>query len=227
MSNKILIGLPTGGSLSWEFFKSFMQCVNLLPEEGQCTIEFTRWQNIVKARNNIVKKVLSEDYTHLFFMDSDMSFPDNTLSRLLDHNLDIVGGLYCLKMPPYNTTIFKGNDVPMSEEKASWAENGNGHWGTVNPKAGAGILEVSAIGTGCLLIRRNVLEKMEWPYFWYEESPDEKEGMMTEDVVFCIKAKKAGFRIHCDTSILCGHVGLGSVTPLFKDDEFRVQLEML
>ncbi len=55
----------------------------------------------------------------------------------------------------------------------------------------------------------------------------EEEGMMTEDVVFCIKAKKSGFKIHCDTSILCGHVGLGSVTPLFKDDEFKVQIEML
>jgi len=227
MSNKIMIGLPIGSSISWEFFKSFMGCVNLLSEEGQCIIECSRWSNVVKARNNMVKKLLKEDFTHLFFMDSDMNFPENTLSRLLQHDLDIVGGLYSQKMPPFYTTIFKGKDVDISKEKADWDENSNGHWSTVNPKPGAGVIEVSAIGTGCLLIKRNVLEDMEWPYFWYEESPDEKEEMMTEDVFFCIKAKNVGFKIHCDTSVLCGHVGLGSVTPIFKDGEFKVLQEML
>lgn len=226
MSNTILIGLPTGGSLSWEFFKTFMGCVNLLPEEGHSVVEFTRWQNIVQARNMIVKKLLEGNYSHLFFMDSDMNFPENSLSRLLNFNLDIVGGLYCLKTPPFNTTIFKGNDVDLPKEKGSYLKNGKA-WSTINPENGAGVIEVSAIGTGCLLIKRKVFETLDYPYFWYEQSPDGEEEMMTEDIVFCIKAKKAGFKIHCDTSIKCGHLGLGSVTPIYQDGKFQVKVEML
>ncbi len=213
--NKILLGLPIGGSVSWEFFKSFLSCINLMPEEGTITIECTKWQNIVKARNNIVKRLLKEDFTHLFFMDSDMSFPENVLSRLLQHNVDIVGGLYCVKIPPFNTTAFVES-------------NGKGsNWQTLMPKPGDGLVKVHGIGTGCLLIRRTVLENLDYPYFWYEISPDDPNDMMTEDVSFCIKAVKAGFSVFCDTSIMCGHVGNATVDPEFLGDDLKVRVNMV
>lgn len=207
---KVLIGLPMEDSVKAEFFTSFFAAVNLLPQEGTFVLNISKWRNIVKTRNDMVKEAI-KGYSHLFFMDSDMMFPENTLSRLLRHDLDIVGGLYTVKLPPYNTTIFRNNGKL---------------WQSYNPSVGEGLIEVEGIGTGCLLIKTDVLKKMDWPYFWYAESPDEKENMMTEDVYFCIEAKKKGYRIHCDTSVHCGHVGNGMVTIEEKDD-LKVRIQMV
>lgn len=212
--NKILIGIPLASSVSAEFFRSFLAVVNLMPEEGQCVVYTTKWQNIVKARNNIVKEVLKHNFTHLFFMDSDMTFPENTLSRLLQHDKDIVAGLYTVKTPPFNSTAFSGG-------------NGTGAWTSISPLSGDGLIEVEGIATGCLLVKREVLESMAWPWFWYEASPEEKDQMMTEDIYFCLMAKEMGYKIWCDTTLLCGHVGEALVNPTYIDKELKVSIEMV
>lgn len=204
----ILIGIPLGAGVAAEFFKSFLPAINLLPEEGELRLEYIKWGNVVRSRNDLVKSLLEGNFSHLFFMDSDMSFPENTLSRLLAHNKDIVGGLYAMKVAPFATTIFKGNQNYI-------------------PKSNEGVIEVDAIGTGCLLIKRRVFEAMEWPYFWYEEDPPGSKKMMTEDSFFCIKARKAGLKVHCDTSILCGHVGTGHVVPVSTENGLKLSMEMV
>ena len=214
--HKILIGIPLASSVSAEFFRSFLSVVNLMPEEGQCVVHTTKWQNIVKARNNIVEEVLKHNFTHLFFMDSDMTFPENALSRLMQHDKDIVGGLYTTKVPPFNTTAFKGG-VNGSKEP----------WTSFTPTLEDGLVELDGIGTGCLLIRREVLESMSWPWFWYEESPDKPNTMMSEDIYFCLMAREMGFKMWCDTTILCGHVGEALVSPLFKEDKMQVSIDMV
>lgn len=206
----ILIGIPMGAGVAAEFFRSFIPAINLLPEEGEVRLEYIKWGNAVRARNDLVKDFLSGNFSHLFFMDSDMTFPENCLSRLLSHDLDIVGGLYTMKLPPFATTIFRNN-------------------GTIEnyvPGPGEGVIEVDAIGTGCLLIKREVFEALKWPYFWYAEDPPDSEEMMTEDSWFCIKGKEAGFKVHCDTSILCGHVGTGQVNLQYTDYELKAFMEM-
>lgn len=210
--NKVLIGIPLGAGVAAEFFRSFLPAINLLPEEGEIRLQYMKWGNAVSSRNGIVYDFLREDFTHLFFMDSDMTFPENTLSRLLAYDKDIVGGLYCMKLPPFATTAFV---------------KPNGKIQNYVPKPGEGLKEVDAIGTGCLLIKREVFEKMTWPYFWYEEDPPGSEQMMTEDSYFCIKARELGYKVWCDSSVLCGHVGTAMITPEYHNGELKGNVEML
>lgn len=209
---KILIGIPLGAGVAAEFFRSFLPAINLLPEEGEIRLQYMKWGNAVNARNDIVKDFLDGDHTHLFWMDSDMSFPENCLSRLLERGLAIVGGLYCMKLPPFATTAF---------------HRPNGNVENYVPKVGEGVVEVDAIGTGCLLTERRVYEDIEWPWFQYVEDPPGSQRMMTEDSYFCEQAAKAGFTVHCDTTVLCGHVGAGMVTPAYEDGQLKAGLEML
>ena len=102
MLPKVLIAVPLMNSVSSEFFRTFFQAQMLLPEEGSAFVQICKWGNVVNNRNDMVKTFLKTDHTHLFFMDSDMTFPESTLSRLLAHDKDIVGGFYTVKVDPFN-----------------------------------------------------------------------------------------------------------------------------
>jgi len=82
---------------------------------------------------------------------------------------------------------------------------------------------VEAIGTGCLLIKRHVFEKVKVPWFEYQWNGDPDGKMITEDLVFCEKAKKLGFKIYCDGTIKCGHVGSMIIWPTEKEMRNKVE----
>lgn len=210
---KILIGLPLASTLSSEFFTSFMSAINLMPEEGSVDINYQKYQITAKARNRIVKGMLEADHTHLFFMDSDMKFPENALSRLLEHDKDIVGGVYTVKTPPFNTTIFKeSEDEP---------------WKSYKPTIDDNLIEVQGIGTGCLLIKRKVFEELDFPWFWYERPPNGDDDMMSEDIYFCMKAREKGFKIYADAKMFCGHIGQCMMTPEFVEENIKVRMDIV
>jgi len=208
--NKILVAIPMAEDCRHEFFKSFYAAIALMPEQGNVIVETTKWANTVNARNSLVKSFLKGDCTHLFFMDSDMEFPPNTLSRLLEHDKYIVAGFYTRKLPPFASVIFKGD---MDD------------WTTWNPTTEDRLQKCSAVGTGCMLIKRNVLETMEWPWFSYEKDLQGKEKYMSEDVVFCINAKKNGFDIWVDPTLMCGHVGNFVIRPFLKEGILKVSVD--
>jgi len=210
--SKVMVCIPVGDSLSTEFFKTFFPAQNLLPEEGRTYCEILKWGNTVNNRNEFVKQFLKTDCSHLFFMDSDMSFPEATLSRLLQDDKDIVGGFYTVKIEPYNSTCFVDN---RAGEKIPYQ--------TYNPVAGDTLKQVCSIGTGCMLIKRKVFESTKWPWFYYRPYGDE-EKFATEDVVFCDNARERGFEVWCDFTIKCGHVGHMLVMPFTDGEQAKVRL---
>lgn len=210
----VLVGIPMVDSVRAEFFRTFLSAINLMPEEGTIKLEYTKWGNTPNSRNDLVKSMLDGGHTHLFFMDSDMTFPSNTLSRLLQHDKEIVAGLYNRKIPPFATVIFKSD--PSNKE-----------WSTYNPTPEDKLIEVAAAGTGCMLIKREVFEKLEWPWFSYQPDPNGKQRFMSEDVVFCINAREKGIITYCDCTIKCGHVGNTIINPVMKEGELKVSVDVL
>ena len=73
-----------------------------------------------------------------------------------------------------------------------------------------GLIELQAGGCAGMLIRREVLEAIEPPWFEYTDR--------SEDIVFCEKAKEAGFNIYCDLSARLGHVTTAFVWPSTNQD---------
>jgi len=190
MKARVLVGVPSGDSLPLPFFTSFPQAVKM--EDGGWRLYSVRGMNTVSARNKIVYKALNENYTHVFFMDSDMEFPQSALERLLHHNKDIVGGFYCRKKKGFLPNAFK---LGIKEKNSLMTEYVDD------------FREVEAIGTGCLLIKTEVFKKIEKPWFEYRVTDAPDCHMSTEDIVFCDKAKEAGYKIYCDGTVNCGHVG--------------------
>ena len=204
--NRVLIGFPSGTSIPIPTFGSLTNAVRLDPPDISENYN-VRGTNAVTARNNIIWKMYQGNFTHVFFADSDMVFPAGTLQKLLNHDVDIVGGYYVRKRNEFLPTAFKLGKRPA------------GLWETEHVNE---FKEVEAIGTGCLLVKRIVFDKVGSPWFEYRWTGEATGKMVTEDMVFCEKAKERGFKIYCDGTIKCGHVNMFIITPTEDPNKTQV-----
>lgn len=138
----------------------------------------------------------------LFWLDSDMVIPPDTVNRLIAHGKDIVGASYVRRAPPYELL---GKSL------------------SGKPESVKGLVEVKALPTGCLLIRRSVFHKIAQPYFKLGINANQIIG---EDLLFCAEARDAGFQIWMDTDLTkeVGHIGSQTFYPPVDDpNEASVQ----
>lgn len=198
----IMIGVPLYNVMPVESFMSFN---NLLFEmltrmKGKKDFSFsftnTKGLSVDQARNNIATRFLKDkDSNYLLFLDSDMIFSPNFVDHLLDVDADVVTGLAFKKWYPHYPTIYTydGKDF---KSIIDYPQNK--------------VIEIDGCGMACCLIKKEVIEKIKQPWFKFEEirKPElEQIFVLSEDLVFCKKVKKAGFTIKCDTGLVCGHVG--------------------
>lgn len=142
---------------------------------------------VAVARNNGVERAQKHQADYLLFLDSDMTFPPNTLARLLAHGKDIVGALYTKRLPPYEIL---GAPMPGATPDD------------------AGLLQMQRIPTGCLLIAMSVFTKLERPYFHFGIN-ETTHNLLGEDYAFCDDARTAGVPIWADMNLSreIGHIG--------------------
>ena len=125
----------------------------------------------------------------------DVFVPADAVMKMIAHGKEICTGIYWTKEYPPYPYIWRGLDGPYMDWKAGE------------------LFEIDFAGCDCLLIHKSVLEKLEYPYFsrdwsWYRDKKGkvlEPGSLSTEDYYFFAKAKEAGFKIWCDSSVLCVH----------------------
>ena len=134
--------------------------------------------------------------THLFFMDHDVVYPPTTLTQLLAHDKDVVACHYNMKTTPRLSMAFdlEGDRIPLVEAEP-------GDWRLPQP----GLFKLSAIGCGVMLIKLPIFEKLERPFFQVLIEGDDL--IISEDVWFCERVRRAGFDVWCDPTIKVHHMG--------------------
>lgn len=168
----------------------------------EMTIRMCSAKPQMNNRNQIAKRFLEGDADVLFMLDDDQIVTTDPL-RLLERDLDVVG----LPTPIYKRDRGPGNEVawnvwlytdkgPLWEE-ARFPGNSDG--------SEDHLVECAAVGTGAIMIARRVLEHpaMRAPF---RDLYDE-DGIRTwgYDLVFCHRAREAGFRVWAAMSHPCGH----------------------
>jgi hypothetical protein len=151
------------------------------------------------ARNVGAMRALECGAEWLFFLDSDVIPPPDTIHRLIAHRQPIVSGVYCRRSPPAG--------IPVMIKDGQWV---------ANPPMNT-LIEVDVVGAGCLLIHRSVLQNLppqRQAKHWFDWRVD-MQGILpvgeclSEDFTFCVHAKRHGYKTLVDTSIWCKHVGFG------------------
>ena len=202
----ITIAFPSKGICD----PAFVAAVRLLEiPADQFSILYTEGADVAYARNLLAERAKGvADY--VMFLDDDVLPPINTITKLISHKKDMVCGLYFAKQEPHFPQIFLKNKE--NAEKYDCVENYE------RDK----LIEIDACGGGCMLIKGEIFKKLKKPYFWYIPS-GENTLRKGEDLYFCEKVKEAGYKIFCDTSIICKHIG----RKLVGKEHWDYSVEML
>lgn len=185
-----LVGIPCGEQARWT---EFTRCLLTLERPERTRVAFLYGAYIQANRNALVEQTLATDAQWLLMLDDDHTFDRRLLINLLDRHVDVVGALALARKPPYFVCAFRetnsrtGKSLGVSLQDLRFE-----------------LQEVAAVGTGAMLIRREVLEAIEPP--WFEVAFDERGVNVSEDVTFCEKARKAGYKVWLDATQSLGHL---------------------
>lgn len=157
------------------------------------------------ARNQMVQEMLGE---YLWMVDTDHTFEPDIFARLVNaakmFRLDVVSGLYLKKQPPYRPAAWKWNDDGGHSELSDISMDN--------------VLQVGAVGAGCLLVHRRVFDRIEKEM---KEDPFSVRefGVTTgEDFAFCKRLKMLNIPIGLVPWIQCRHL---IVKPLDVENDFQ------
>jgi hypothetical protein len=184
---RVNVSIPTHGEWKSEFGISLATMafdVAQDPPEGLKSVCWSCVQHSIlpASRDLLVQQALDGDATHILWLDCDMAFPRDTLSRLIAHGKDIVGANCVRRVPPYAPTAVS----LQNSDEFVWTEEGMDH-----------LEEVSHTGLAVTLVNADVYRKLPrpWHSFTWNERKVEYTG---EDVGFVRAARKAGFRCYVD-----------------------------
>ena len=190
---KILIGMPTLSAIPTKTVASLMA----LDRPQGTEVHFIENSLVYDARNNLCQRAVSGDYDYLFFVDSDMIFPADTLTKLMNlKGADIATAVCYARKGKHEPCIYK------AVHKRTLFHESSAEVYTDIPQSCC--FEVAGCGMAVCLIRIYVLKAL---CKKYKNTPFEPFGNMGEDLAFCYRAKKMGFRILADSSIDIGHIG--------------------
>jgi hypothetical protein len=187
----ILIAIPTDRNIHPQTFKSIYDLQ--IPEGYTVNFQFFHGYRVDQVRNLIASWALNYDY--LFAVDYDISFPPDTLAKLLSHDKPMVTGLYIQRIPGQKAL-----------ELYRLAPNG-GHIRPLLHELTNELEPVDGCGFGCVLIKTEVLKAVGYPQFVYHPAL-RMEDTLSEDVDFCNKVRKLGYDMWADTTVRCGHHGM-------------------
>ena len=210
-TTRVHICMPCyGGQLTESTFMSYIKWSNTARQLGlDWTVEtMTNESLISRARNTLVSKFLfTKESTHLMFVDADIGWEPWHLLVMLDAQKDVIGGLYPMKSLPIKWCV---NGIP----------------GQPEPAPEDNLIEVSKTGTGFMLIKRDVFEKLDAhpatkpfkndigldpaldPYMKTYFDTAVREGRYySEDWTFCENWRDIGGQVWVDKRVLLRHTG--------------------
>jgi hypothetical protein len=215
---RLMIATHTHGTVMPAYALSLANAAAYLARIGlQCEIMMFEDSLVCRARDRAAAEMLAGNYTHLLFIDADEDFEPEAIIHLLKAGKPLIGGAVRRKnhRDEFALTFF---DAPVEQCPESKA------------------VKVARIGTGFLLIERQVFERIAeaFPEIAYVEHAGDDPRQMhaffehvvrdgirwSEDYSFCERWKSTGGDVWLCPFVEFGHWGKavwrGSVLGVFR-----------
>lgn len=192
---KLMIAVPTHDYVHADFMECLLKLQARLIKDGiDYDIRTKKGTLVYAARDKIALEAISEGFTHVLWLDSDMVFNDGIVDDLSFCGKDFVTGICHSRRFPFVSCIFH-NLNPIVR-----------HEGNKYPHAP---FEIKGCGFACVLIKteclRNVKNKFGTCFL-----PMAEYG---EDLAFCKRFTDIGGKIYADPAAQIGHIGHITIYP--------------
>lgn len=190
---RIVVGIPQERAMGHadDVFYNFWA----IAQQGLPIIKIP-YGRIDVTRNKMAIALLRTNYTHLLMLDVDHKHPADIVQRLagwviVNPTIQVVGGLNFRRGSPFDPCCFLRGADGYLYPPVDWAE---------------GLIKVDVIGTGSLLIAREVFELIEPPWFFNDYRQVWKDEWPGEDIAFSDLCTKHGIDLWVDTTTTSPHM---------------------
>ena len=176
---------------------------------------------ITKARNECISNFMNNTkFDYFLFIDADIGFEGLDVIKLMNYDKPLVAGTYPkkhLRWEEIQKCFF--NDVPESSKELMEKTSEYTIYEKENETVKDGLLEVNRVGTGFMMIKRELIKKIakKYPKLMYKENGKKGYGLfesaiinkehLSEDYAFCERVKSVGEKVYVDPSIQLTHHG--------------------
>lgn len=182
-----------------EYTSSLLQTGVLLAQAGigvfHCVAPGNPFLDV--ARNRLVDEFLKTDATDLLFVDADVGWDAKSVTRVLEHPQEVVGGM----VPKRDANV---SDTNVYHQNAVTGVMGQG-------AQGAGLFQAMEIPTAFLRIKRTAFDRLKKHGVGTEFVPYFKIGSKAkdfgEDIYFCRRWCETGEFLWVDPDITFTHRG--------------------
>jgi hypothetical protein len=195
---KLFVATPMyGGNCHGLYMKSSINLQIMMNQLGiECRFSFLFNESLIpRARNYLADEFRRSGFTHLMFIDADIEYNPQDIMTLIVLDKDIIGAPYpkkSIRWDNLKTAMQKNPDILASElEKLVGDYVFNPVPGTKNFNVYEP-LDVLEIGTGMMMIKKDVFDKYAAHYPEYEYTPDH-QGQANFD-----GSRKIHAFFHCD-----------------------------
>jgi hypothetical protein len=232
---KIFIATPMyGGMCTGVYTQGVLNLGTLLREHGvESLMSFMFNESLItRARNALTQAFLKSDATHLMFIDADIHFNPHDVLTMLASDKDVIGGIYPKKEINWQTVrnaIANGvEDKDLKYHTGSFVVNLVNYAPSVTVPVDEPV-EIQNAGTGFLLIKREVFDKLkphvpsytndvadlgntikgaEVIHEYFATSIEEGTNrLLSEDYHFCSIYRKIGGQIYAAPWVVLAHMG--------------------
>jgi hypothetical protein len=209
---KLFIGLPVYATAPVFFTQCLLALKKSWPKDWpDPVVEICQGDGVARSRNILTASFMRSDCTHMLQIDSDLVWSAEHVLRLLSHDVPVVAGLYAKKQDGENEWVI--NTLPNQAEQQA------------NER---GLMPVRYIGTGFIMVKREVFEKMReaypesrcradygnremefdyWPMTVYRPTPEDEGRYLSEDWFFCQRWLDMGGQVLADSAVVLKHLG--------------------
>ncbi|MDD5485955.1 MAG: hypothetical protein PHW65_00110 [Dehalococcoidales bacterium] len=172
------------------------------PEGSMVSIEEESAAMIQNAMPIIVKKHLEHGCDYIVGMARDVGWNPDDIKKLIAYNLPVVGGWASGRKYPFPCHVSDAYDAKSGSFRIVKNEDA---------KQRKGVERVVANGGELVVFRRDVFEKIPYPWFCGPETYSSvSQRIGTEDYFFAQQAMKYGVDIYVDWDVKLKHVIIGA-----------------
>ena len=205
------------------------QQLSVMIKPIECELSIVKRMPTMQCRNQFVMYALKNNLDYVLFIDDDNPPPTYGMYNLLKADKDVVAGIIPARKFPHNPCIYENHEVDGKFQAFR---------SITDIPLDCETFEVDGVGCGFVLIKTEVLKTIiekengiSLEGFDYENYKHLKQPFdyitvdneqVSEDLSFCMKAKKYGFKVWAHNKVRPGHITDPCIIQIDHNNDYQL-----